>query len=81
MEMQQWLPFVLLSSYKIFRTAVNSITVPRSSCKVFRYLSPILTKSGVSRQILVKAPISNFTKIRQVEAALVHADKQTERDT
>jgi hypothetical protein len=32
-EMQQWVPFALLSSYKIFCTAVNNINVLRSSCK------------------------------------------------
>jgi len=33
-EMQQWVPLALLSSYKIFCTAVNNINVLRSwSCK------------------------------------------------
>jgi hypothetical protein len=27
MEMQQWLPFAVLQSYKIFRTVVNNTTV------------------------------------------------------
>jgi hypothetical protein len=34
MEMQEWVPFALLSLYKIFRTAVNSINILTSSCKV-----------------------------------------------
>jgi hypothetical protein len=32
-EMQQWVPFALLSSYKIFYTAVNNINLPTSSCE------------------------------------------------
>ena len=31
METQQWVPFALLSSYKIFRTAVKNINLLRSS--------------------------------------------------
>ena len=34
MEMQQLVPFALLSSYEMFLTAVNSMIVPKSSCKV-----------------------------------------------
>jgi hypothetical protein len=33
-ETQQWVPFALLSSYKICRTAVNNINVLRSSYKL-----------------------------------------------
>jgi hypothetical protein len=32
-KMQHWFAFALLSSYKIFCTAVNNIRVFRSSCK------------------------------------------------
>jgi hypothetical protein len=39
MKMQQWVSFALLSSYKIFRTAVNNINLLRSSCKVPDFLS------------------------------------------
>jgi hypothetical protein len=31
---QEWVPFALLSSYKVFRTAVNNTNVLTSSCKV-----------------------------------------------
>ena len=34
MQKQQWRPFALLSNYKIFLSAVNSIKVLDSSCKV-----------------------------------------------
>jgi hypothetical protein len=34
MEMQEWVLFALWSSYKVFLTAVNTINVLRSSCKV-----------------------------------------------
>jgi hypothetical protein len=32
-KMQPWVPSVLLSSYKIFCTAVNNINVLKSSCE------------------------------------------------
>ena len=34
MQMQQWVPLALLSSYKIFLTAGNNINLPRSSCTI-----------------------------------------------
>jgi len=34
MQTQQWVIFALLSSYKIFRTAVNNIKVLKSSYKL-----------------------------------------------
>jgi len=34
MDTQEWVPCALLSRYKIFRTAVSSIELLRSSCKV-----------------------------------------------
>jgi hypothetical protein len=33
-EMQQWVTFALLSSYKIFCTAANNINVLKSSCNL-----------------------------------------------
>ena len=33
METQEWVKFLLLSSYKIFRTSVYSINILTSSCK------------------------------------------------
>jgi len=40
---------------------------------------PILTKSGLFRQILVKkSPVSNFTKIRHMGAALIRGVRRTE---
>ena len=41
MEKQQWVPFALLSSYKIFRTALNIINVLTSS----RSVSDIFVRS------------------------------------
>ena len=43
-------------------------------CSV-RYFCPTLTKCGVSRQIFVRFPTSNYTKIRQFGVALIHADR------
>jgi hypothetical protein len=34
MKMQESVPLALLSSYKVFRIAVNNVHVLRSSCKV-----------------------------------------------
>lgn len=34
MDTQEWVPFTLLSRYKVFYTAVSSINLLRSSCKV-----------------------------------------------
>ena len=34
METQEWVPFTLLPSYKIFRTAINNINILRFSRKV-----------------------------------------------
>jgi len=68
-EMKEF-PCALLSSYKIFCTAVNTITVVRSSC------CPILTKFGFYRQ-----RVSNkvkLTKIHSVGAALTLLDRQTD---
>jgi hypothetical protein len=42
MEKQQLVPSAYLSSYKIFRNAVNNINVIRSSCKVTGIFSDFL---------------------------------------
>jgi hypothetical protein len=38
-----------------------------------------LFKRGVFRQIFVLFPVTNFTKIRPVGTALIHADRQADR--
>jgi hypothetical protein len=43
-----------------------------------RYRCPLLTESGVSRQIFLPS-VLYLTKIRPVGAALIHADRQTDR--
>jgi hypothetical protein len=58
MKMQQWTPLALLSSYKIFRFAVNNINVLTSSYKVPDFLSDCNQVWSFSRHIFVK--ISNF---------------------
>lgn len=50
-EMQQWVPFALLSRYKIFRTAVNNKNVLRPSLKMPDICLTILNKIELSRQI------------------------------
>lgn len=61
-------------------------TVKRTqvSKKIARYLCPILSKFGVSRQIFIKSPpppIPNFTEIGQVGDALTHAESRANRRT
>ena len=51
--MQKWVLMALLSSYEIFRIAVNNINEIRSSYK-FPFVCPNFTKFGVLRRILVK---------------------------
>lgn len=41
MDMEQFAPFAVLSRYKLFRTAVTDIRLPRISGKVPRYFCPI----------------------------------------
>jgi hypothetical protein len=43
------------------------------------FLCPILTEFGVSQQIFIKPSVSFFVKIRPVGAALIRADRQTDR--
>ena len=42
---------------------------------------PSSTKSGVSRKIFTEVPNIKFTEICLVGAALIHADRQTARQT
>jgi hypothetical protein len=62
MEMQQWVPFALLSRYKIFRTAVNNINVLKSLCKAPDIFVWFLPKFEVYGQISVKAFSIKFHK-------------------
>ena len=50
LERQQWLPFVLLSSYKTFHTAVNNTIFPKSHYKLDDIVARSLTKYGVTGQ-------------------------------
>jgi hypothetical protein len=52
----------LLSSYRIFHTAVNIINVLRSSRTSGRYFCPIVTKFRVSRQIFARCPNIKFDR-------------------
>jgi hypothetical protein len=46
--------------------------------KTARYFCPILTKFGIYRSVFLISPISDFTTVRLVGAALIHADIQTD---
>jgi hypothetical protein len=48
MEMQQWLPFVRLSSYLTFHTAVNNIIFLKSTYKLADIVAGSLTKYVVT---------------------------------
>jgi hypothetical protein len=54
METQEWVKFLLLSSYKIFRTSVNSINI-RLHVKRLRLLSDF---NQIFDRCFVKVPIS-----------------------
>jgi len=54
--------------------------VRRLSLKVC-YCFPILTKIGTCRQVWVKIPVEKFQTFIPMEFALIHADRQTERQT
>ena len=48
-------------------------------CQIFFF--EILPKFGLSRKFSRKFSLSNFTKIRPVEATLILADRQTDKQT
>jgi hypothetical protein len=50
MEMQQWLPFVQLSSYLTFHTSVNNIIFLKSLYKLADIIAHSLTKCVVTRE-------------------------------
>jgi hypothetical protein len=51
MEIQQWVPFALLSNCKILRTAVNIVDGLMSACEMPDIFCAILTKFGFSPHI------------------------------
>ena len=81
-KIQQWVPFALLSRNKIFRTAVINIKVLKSLCKAPDVFVRFLPKFGVYGQISVKVFNIKFhppQKNRPVGAAMIRADRQTDR--
>lgn len=79
METQEWIPFALLPSYKIFRTAGNSLIVLRSSWEVPYIFVPFQPNLEFLVRFLYKFPVSNFTKTLPVGAALMYEDRRTDR--
>lgn len=78
---EQLVPFSLLSCYKIFHTAVNSMKVIRSSCNmpnIFVHFQPNLEFHD---RFSWEPPLSNSMKIRQVGAMILHADGETDKQT
>jgi len=60
MEMQEWIPFALLPSYKIFRTAGNSLIVLRSSWEVAYVLVPFQPNLEFLVTFSYKFPCTTF---------------------
>ena len=86
-EIQQWVPFAVLSSYKILSTAVNNISPPKFLCKVPppQFFFTILTKFGfLGRFFLSKSPIKafqeNHSSGRRADKCL-QADRQKDGQT
>jgi len=73
-QTQQWLPFVLLSSYKTFHTAVNNITFLKSPYKLADIVDRNLTKYGIYDKFSKKSPNTNFKKVRPVGASMIYED-------
>jgi len=44
-------------------------------------LLPSFNKFGVSRQIFIEVPISNFNKISQLKATLIYTNERTDTQT
>ena len=80
MKTQQCVPYVLLS-HKIFGIAVNNINL---HANVFmqspRHFSPILTKSGFSRQIFIKVSNIKFHE-NQSSGCWLDTSRQTDGRT
>jgi hypothetical protein len=75
--MEQLVPFSLLTSYKIFRAAVNSMKVIRSSCNMPNIFVQFQPNLEFLDRFSSEPPLSNSMKIRQVGAMILHADGQT----
>jgi hypothetical protein len=67
------------SSYKIFHTTVNKIEVLRSAHKVPDIFVRFLSNLVFLDRFPLKSPTSNFVKICPFGAALIHADRHTNR--
>lgn len=78
---QDWVLCALLSSCKIFRAAFSKIKLPRSSHKLCDILSDFNKVGSVSTDFRKKSPISNFTKIHLVAAALMPERRRKEGQT
>ena len=78
-ETQEGIPFVLLPGYKIVCTAANSQIVVRSSWEVPYVFVPFQPNLEFLVRFSYNFPVSHFSKIRRVGAALIHADRRTDR--
>jgi hypothetical protein len=82
-----WMMMMMMKTFirHISRSKKNSATYYHKCSQVFiqntRYSFQILLQLKLYRQFSKNIQISNFMKIRPVEAELSHAGKQTDRQT
>ena len=50
----------------------------RCHCGKRSHIWPISTKTGVNRQITIKPPLTNLTRIRPMQATVIYVDRWTE---
>jgi hypothetical protein len=75
--MEQLVPFSLLTTCKIFYTAVNSMKVIRSSCNMPNIFVQFQPNLEFLDRFSTEPPLSNSIKIHPVGAMILHADGQT----
>ena len=62
-----------------FSVADNKINVLRSSCKVLNISTLFQLKLNYLEIFLFKPPIKNYTQTSPMKAALIQADRQTDK--
>jgi hypothetical protein len=73
-EMEQLVSFSLLSSYKVFHTAVNNVKVLRSSCNMPNIFVQFHPNLEFLDRFSCEPPLSNTMNICQVGAMIIHTD-------
>jgi hypothetical protein len=71
-----WLAYCWATKYFALLSRLQTYLALQLKCP---YFCPVLTKSGVSELIFVRAPVPNFKNIRPVGPTLIHAGRQADR--